>query len=59
MSLLRQYNEETKKVPRPDLDEWDLDAIQENINIAMKRNVDIEIKTWEDGKFNFHNGKIT
>ena len=59
VAMIRQYNEETKKVPRPDLDEWDLDAIQENINIAMKRNVDVEIKTWEDGKFIFHTGKIT
>lgn len=25
----------------------------------MKRNVDVENKTWEDGHFIFHNGKIT
>ena len=24
----------------------------------MKRSVDIEIKTWEDGQFTFHNGKV-
>jgi hypothetical protein len=59
VALLKHYNEGTKKVPRPDLDERDLDSIQENIEIAMKRNVDLEIKTWEDGKFIFHNGKIT
>ena len=59
VALIRQYNKEIKKVPRPDLDEWDLDAIQENIEIAMKRNVDVKIKTWDDGKFIFHNGKIT
>ncbi|PZX07393.1 YolD-like protein [Psychrobacillus insolitus] len=58
VALIRQYNKEIKKVPRPDLDEWDLDAIQENIEIAMKRNVDVKIKTWDDGKFIFHNGKI-
>lgn len=48
VALIRQYNKEIKKVPRPDLDEWDLDAIQENIEIAMKRNVDVKIKTWEE-----------
>ena len=45
--------EEQKKAPRPNLDEWDLDIIQENIQLAMKRNVEVEIKTWRNGAFSY------
>lgn len=58
VSLIRKYNEEQKKIPRPDLDEWDFDIIQENIQIAMHRNVDVEIKTWKDGAFICSVGKL-
>lgn len=37
----------------------DLDVIQEHIQIAMKRNVDFEVKTWKNGEFIFQSGKIT
>ncbi|GGA34365.1 YolD-like family protein [Psychrobacillus lasiicapitis] len=59
VKLLREYMEEQKKAPRPDLDEWDLDIIQENIQLAMKRNVEVEIKTWRNGAFHTHLGKVT
>ncbi|QFF98897.1 YolD-like family protein [Psychrobacillus glaciei] len=59
VSLIRKFNEESKKSPRPQLDEWDLDIIQEYIQIAKQRNVDIEIKTWNDGAFIFNIGKFT
>lgn len=59
VKLLREYMEEQKKTPRPELDEWDLDIIQENIQLAMKRNVEVEIKTWRNGAFHIHLGTIT
>ncbi|MFF2752801.1 YolD-like family protein [Psychrobacillus sp. NPDC058041] len=59
VSLIRKYNEEQKKNPRPQLDEWDRDIIQENIQIAMSRNVEVEIKTWKNGAFICSVGKIT
>jgi hypothetical protein len=59
VKLLREYIEDQKKAPRPDLDEWDLDIIQENIQLAMKRNVEVEIKTWRNGAFYIHLGKVT
>ena len=59
VKLLREYMEEQKKTPRPELDEWDLDIIQENIQLAMKRNVEVEIKTWRNGAFHTHLGKVT
>ena len=58
VTMLRDYHEEIKKVPRPDLNEFDYEAIQEQIEIAMKRNVDIEIKRWRDGEFLYHRGTI-
>ncbi|WP_391209200.1 YolD-like family protein [Psychrobacillus sp. L4] len=59
LKLVREYIEDQKKTPRPQLDEWDLDIIQENIQIAMKRNVELEIKTWNSGVFISHMGKLT
>ncbi|WP_391116216.1 YolD-like family protein [Psychrobacillus sp. L3] len=59
VNLIRQYNEASKKEPRPQLDEWDLEVIQELIGIAMKRNVDVEMKTWKDGEFFYRIGRIT
>ena len=58
LKLVREYIDEQKKTSRPQLDEWGLDIIQENIEIAMKRNVEVVIKTWKDGGFILHVGKI-
>lgn len=59
VELLREHKILQGKTPRPQLDEWDLDIIQENIQIAMSRNVDVEIKTWKDGTFVSSVGKLT
>lgn len=58
VKMLRDYHEEIKKVPFPDLNEFDYEAIQEQIELAMKRNVDIKIKRWKDGEFLYHRGTI-
>ena len=58
VQLIRQYNEDTKKIPRPNLDEFDLLAIQEQIEIAMKRNVEIKFKIWKDGEVKYSTGTI-
>lgn len=59
VTMLRHFIEEQMKVPKPQLDEWDLEAIQNSIEIGMKRNVDVEIKTWKEGAFISLIGKIT
>lgn len=59
LKLISEYVDDQKKIPKPVLDEWDLDIIQENIQIAMKRNVDVEVKTWKNGEFNFQIGSIS
>ena len=58
VQLLRQYNEDIKKISRPNLDEFDLLAIQEQIEIAMKRNVEIKFKIWKEGEVKYCTGKI-
>ncbi|QFF98802.1 YolD-like family protein [Psychrobacillus glaciei] len=59
LKLVREYIADQKKSPRPELDEWDIDIIQENIQISMQRNVEVEIKTWKDGAFTYSVGKLT
>lgn len=58
VKMLRDYREEIKKVARPDLNEFDYEAIQEQIELAMKRNVEIKIKRWKEGEFLFNRGTI-
>ena len=58
VKMIREYKEEIKKVPRPDLNEFDYEAIQEQIELAMKRNVEIKIKRWKDGEFLYNRGTI-
>ncbi|ALC88135.1 hypothetical protein AM499_07765 [Bacillus sp. FJAT-22090] len=58
LKLIRSYSEEQTKVPRPILNEWDLEAIEETINIANKRKCDVTIKMWRDGEFILRGGII-
>ena len=58
VALLREYSGEQKKVSKPELEEWDLHAIEETVNMAIKRKCDVLIKLWEDGKFVFYGGFI-
>lgn len=58
VKMLRDYNAEIKKVPRPDLNEFDYEAIQEQIEIAMKRDVEILVKRWKNSDFKYNQGKI-
>lgn len=58
VQMLRNWREEDKKIPKPDLNEWDLQAIQEELEIAMKRKCEIRIQSWKDDKFHYHKGTI-
>lgn len=58
VKLLREYAVEIKKEPRPDLDEFDYELIEELIGLAMKRNVEAKIKRWKDGEFVYNRGMI-
>lgn len=55
--LLREWrNDDTTK--RPELDEWDMDSIQEQIDLARTRQCDIKITTWNEGHLKEHVGII-
>lgn len=58
LKMIRSINEEQKEIPRPQLNEWDLHAIEETINIAIKRKSDVTIKMWKDREFIFRGGII-
>ncbi|NYF23409.1 YolD-like family protein [Sporosarcina sp. JAI121] len=47
---LRNWMEKEHYEERPELSEWDLQAIQEEIEVAYKRKCQTLIKTWKDGK---------
>lgn len=58
VKMLREYGEEIKKEPRPDLNEFDYEVIHDQIALAMQRNVEIKIKRWKEGEFIYNRGTI-
>ena len=47
---LRNWMDQEHYVECPELSEWDLQSIQEEIELAYKRKCQTLIKTWKDGK---------
>lgn len=47
---LRNWMDKDHYEERPELSEWDLQSIQEGIEVAYKRKCQTLIKTWKDGK---------
>ncbi|MEK4083747.1 YolD-like family protein [Psychrobacillus sp. FSL K6-1415] len=58
VALLRQYSEEIKREPKPELDEWDYDAIQHTLDAAIKSKADTKIKRWKNGEFIYNRGTV-
>ncbi|WP_052131400.1 YolD-like family protein [Planococcus sp. CAU13] len=58
IQMLREWYEEDQHVPRPDLDEFDLQLIQEELDIALKRKCEVLIETWKDKQIFKHRGVI-
>lgn len=58
VSLLRKYGEEIKREPKPELDEWDYDAIQHTLDVAIKSKADTKIKRWKNGEFIYNRGTV-
>ena len=58
VKLLREYNVELKLEDKPDLNEWDLEAIHECLQLASIQKSDIKIKMWRDGQFFYNRGTI-
>ena len=58
VEMIRAWREEDNKVSRPELNEFDLQLIQEELEIAMKRRCSVQIQTWKDDKFFYHEGIV-
>lgn len=58
VAMLKEYNLEIKKEPKPELDEWDYDAIQHTLEMAIKSRADTKVKLWRDGAFFYNRGVV-
>ncbi len=55
---LRKWMDREYYTERPDLDEFDLQGIQEEIEVAHKRKCETLVETWKDGLITPHQGII-
>ena len=58
VAMLKGYNQELKREPKPQLDEWDYDAIQHTLDTAIKSKADTKIKRWKHGEFIYNRGTV-
>ncbi len=56
---LRKWREKEFYAERPELDDFDLQSIQMEIEIAFKRQCDAKVTIWKKGKTVLYIGKIT
>ncbi len=50
ISLLREWQKEDDYMPKPELTDFDLQDIQEQLESAMMRKCMTQVRTWKDGK---------
>ena len=53
VDMLREWQEEDRYNSRPVLDEFDLESIFEEIQLAYRRQCDVEIRVWREGAQSF------
>ena len=58
VEMLREWQQEDRYNSKPELDEFDLEAIFEEIQLAYRRQCDAEIRIWREGSQTF-TGVIT
>src|SRR4051794_22869882 len=58
LTELRQDEANYNKVPRPHLDKYDLEYIQDEMKRAITMKSAVLIKLWNDGVFSFRQGTI-
>ncbi|MBZ5201417.1 YolD-like family protein [Planomicrobium chinense] len=58
VKMRREEVGEDKPMPQPKLDVYDLQLIQEELKLALKRRCNVIIHTWKDGKVTRHYGTI-
>lgn len=55
---LRKWQQEDSKVKCPELDEFDMQNLQEEVERALISGMETRITTWSDGILSYHRGKI-
>ena len=55
---LRRWQNEDHYEERPELDDFDLQAIQYEIEVAQKRECEVHVKLWDKGKSVLYMGVI-
>ncbi|PID13888.1 hypothetical protein CSV63_15810 [Sporosarcina sp. P34] len=58
LERLRGWQREDEYIERPELTDWELQTMQETLEVAWRRRVETSIKTWHDGEVRFHQGEI-
>jgi len=47
VKLLREWHEKNEDVEKPELDEWALQELSEQLQIAFQNRTQVELKIWE------------
>lgn len=56
VQAVRNWLNDDGLIERPDLDDWELESIQQEIDLAYKRQCAVRITTWRKGKEFVYNG---
>ena len=59
VTALTNWLEKSHHIERPELNEWDLQSLQEELEIAYKRQCAASVTTWHEGKESTYIGKIS
>lgn len=58
VELIKAWYAEDKHDAKPELDEYDLQLLQEELVLAAQRKCLVKMKSWRDKKFHYHIGMI-
>ena len=56
---IKSWLNKDQYIERPELDEWDLQAMQYEIEVAFRQKCITNVKLWEKGNVIFYSGTIT
>lgn len=58
VEMIKAWREEDNRIAKPELDEYDLQTLQEEMELSMKRRCEVKIQIWKEWKFQYHIGTI-
>ncbi|MFE6166990.1 YolD-like family protein [Viridibacillus arvi] len=59
VTMANQWRKEDEYINKPDLSEWDLQVVQEKLELSLKMKCETDIKVWGNGQFEIHRGTIS